>query len=158
MISWNFLNPGIKRKMKNLEILLAIDGKKSESSFVTITIIKMDIYEATAFRHLMIGNKNCNLWRMQNCWGEPHDYSRLCLGIHCSMGIQCSMLEAEMVTLSQRGRDSHHEPKRPRSAWYSSWISQNPGMVDSREEKPEQRSGSRSLVGVPCELLTDAWV
>lgn len=85
MISWNFFKSRDKEKSEKLtEILLAIDGKKSESSSFTITIIKMDIlYEATAFRHLMTGNTNCNLWGRQNCWGEPHDYCRLCLGIHC---------------------------------------------------------------------------
>lgn len=102
-----FFKPRDKVKSEKLtEILLAIDGKKSESSSFTITIIKMDIlYETTAFRHLMTGNTNCNLWGRQNCWGELHDYCRLCLGIHCRP--QCSMLEAEMVTLSQWGRDLH---------------------------------------------------
>ena len=55
-----FFKPRDKEKNEKLtEILLAVDGKKSESSSFTITIIKMDIYEATAFRHLMTGNKNC---------------------------------------------------------------------------------------------------
>ena len=57
-----FFKPRDKEKNEKLtEILLAIDVKESESSSVTITIIKMDIYEATAFSHLMTGNKNCNL-------------------------------------------------------------------------------------------------
>lgn len=56
-----FFKPRDKEKNEKLsEKLLAIDGKKSESSSFTITI-KMDIYEATAFRHLMTGSKNCNL-------------------------------------------------------------------------------------------------
>lgn len=58
-----FFKPRDKEKSEKLtEILLAIDGKKSESSSFTITIIKMDVsYEATDSRHLMTGNTNCNL-------------------------------------------------------------------------------------------------
>lgn len=85
-----FFKPRDKEKNEKLtEILLAVDGKKSESSSFTITIIKMDIYEATAFRHLMTGNKNCiseggkiaevsPMITVGCAWGYIEDHSAAC--------------------------------------------------------------------------------